>query len=416
MATVTRQPFAPLNGARLQTLTSLKNQQNALATTPSVKRKAADSLDGDDNENVDPLSYAKRSKGSAKNLTLTESFSKPIFTFAKSASTANLSITSPTKSATPRPRSVLGPKVSVAKINAGVTKSALSTPAGRSPTHKKRSGILSSRRRTGSGFSRVDPPPSFNLHATSAPFSLDAALKGTIPVYNSRDASSTSITARSLSTAQDFSALHENEMKSSWSFEIHEDTPEQEMTNLLQHSTCVLDISSDEESESRRARERAEGKENIAPADDVSQTSRTRAARQVSEDEMAYEKERNPLGEMDVRDYYAEGCDENSIIIIPADDYEENEQPQQQQQVESLQADSNQESLSESTTAVFEDLLQPVEEDQDKSIDELLTKTEEPAPCAAVLEPIQGTGESFEVWESGSAKDEAETGATETLV
>jgi hypothetical protein len=28
MATITRQPFAPLNEARLQTLTSLKNRQN----------------------------------------------------------------------------------------------------------------------------------------------------------------------------------------------------------------------------------------------------------------------------------------------------------------------------------------------------------------------------------------------------
>ncbi|KAM6518834.1 hypothetical protein FSOLCH5_007597 [Fusarium solani] len=56
-------------------------------------------------------------------------------------------------------------------------------------------------------------------------------------------------------------------MKASWFFEIHEDTPEQEMTNLLQHSTCVLDISSDEESERKRSRDRAEGrdKENIPP-------------------------------------------------------------------------------------------------------------------------------------------------------
>lgn len=30
MAAVTRQPFAPLDGARLQSLTSLKNRQNGM--------------------------------------------------------------------------------------------------------------------------------------------------------------------------------------------------------------------------------------------------------------------------------------------------------------------------------------------------------------------------------------------------
>jgi len=44
-------------------------------------------------------------------------------------------------------------------------------------------------------------------------------------------------------------------------------------------------------------------------------------------------------------------------------------------------------------------------------VDEILRETGVPAPKAAVLEPIDGTGESFEVWESGSAKDEAEAGA-----
>lgn len=31
MATLARQPFAPLDGARLQTLTSLKNRQNGMS-------------------------------------------------------------------------------------------------------------------------------------------------------------------------------------------------------------------------------------------------------------------------------------------------------------------------------------------------------------------------------------------------
>ncbi|KAI0834683.1 hypothetical protein F5Y06DRAFT_150137 [Hypoxylon sp. FL0890] len=399
MAAITRQPFAPLDGARLQTLTSLKNQQNALPITSPTKRKASESLDSDDFENVDPQLYSKRSKGS-DNFPSKDSFIKPSrYVLTKSASSTDVTLTTPAK--TPPHRSLLSPKGPVAKINTGVAKSTpLSAPAGRSPTRGKRIGILSSRRRTGA-FTRVDPP-AFGL-ASKSSFSLDAALKGTIPVYTERDAPSTAAKSR-LSNSVEFSSLHEGEMKSSWFFDIHEDTPEQEMTNLLQHSTCVLDISSDEESESRRQRERAEGKENVPPMDDISQTSRPRAVRQAMDDEMVFEKERNPLGEMNVRDYYSEGCDENSVVLIPGD--EENEQPQQQEE-NGFQFELELESTESDTVQ------QPTVEDGAKSVDELMQKTDEPAPGAAVLEPMEGTGESFEVWESGSAKDEAESPAME---
>ncbi|KAI1761406.1 hypothetical protein GGR53DRAFT_27276 [Hypoxylon sp. FL1150] len=403
MATVTRQPFAPLDGARLQTLTSLKNRQNALSTSASVKRKAGDSLDGDDFENVDPALFSKRSKGSENLFSSKDSFIKPAkFILTKSNSSSELSIASAPKTTT-RPRAHLNPKSPVAKLNSIVTKSAtpLSAPAGRSPTRGKRAGILSSRRRIGGAFSRVDPP-AFNISsASSTPFSLDAALKGTIPSYTGRNGASTKSSTNSL----DLGSLHEAEMmKSSWSFEIHEDTPEQEMTNLLQHSTCVLDISSDEESESRRQRERAEGKENVPPMDDVSQTSRPRAARQAAEDEMVFEKERNPLGELDAREYYSEGCDENTVIIIPGDE-DEDDQPQQQNE-KSLNVTPEMGSLES-------DVLLPKAEDGMQSVDELMIKTDDPAPSAALLEPMEGTGESFEVWESGSAQDEAESAAVE---
>ncbi|KAI2603677.1 hypothetical protein GGR54DRAFT_457413 [Hypoxylon sp. NC1633] len=403
MATVTRQPFAPLDGTRLQTLTSLKNRQNALSVTSPVKRKAADSLDTDDFENVDPLQFSKRSKGS-DNLFSKDSFVKPgcSFILTKSASTNNLSLASTPKHASPRARALLNPKSPVAKLNAGIAKSTpLSAPAGRSPTRGKRAGILS-RRRTGAGFSRVDPPPVFGLSTTSStPFSLDAALKGTIPSYSDRDTA--------LIVAKPSDSLLDGDMKSSWFFDIHEDTPDQEMTNLLQHSTRVLDISSDEESESRRQRERAEGKENVPPMDDVSQTSRPRAARAaaLSDDLMVFEKERNPLGEMDVREYYSEGVDENSVIIIPGDDEDDDQQPQLQPQLS-----DNVFQPTPQLRAVESD--PPSQPTSVQSVDELMQKTDEPAPGAAVLEPMEGTGENFEVWESGSAKDEAETTVTGT--
>jgi len=361
----------------------------------------------DDSENVDPILFSKRAKG-ADSVTTKDSFMKPpTFILTKSASTNDLPVTvaSPPKAATPS-RTILNPKSPVARINTSVARSSpLSAPAGRSPTRSKRSGILNTRRRTGGSFTRVDPPV-FALPSSSstAPFSLDAALKGTIPSYTSRSDASSSEKSSGLS---DLRALHEPEMKSSWFFDIHEDTPEQEMTNLLQHSTCVLDISSDEESETRRQRERAEGKENVPPVDDISQTSRPRAARHAANaDEMVIEKERSPLGEMDPAAYYSEGCDENSVIIVPGDEEEEAPISNEFQFAPELSSSDAGENSNVTEPEAQSDLVS--EEEIPRSVDELMEKTNESAPGAAVLEPIEGTGESFEVWESSSAKDETE--------
>lgn len=366
-------------------------------------------MDTDDTENIDPVIFSKRSKGADNSFFPSkDSFIKPAsFILTKSASSNDVSVRStPKATANPRPRSYLNPK-SPAKINTGITKSTpLSAPAGRSPTRGKRSGILSSRRRTG-GHCRVDPP-AFGLSSKSAaPFSLDAALKGTIPSYTSRKSSSS---LGAPSTPLDVRSLHEPESKASWDFVIHEDTPEQEMTNLLQHSTCVLDISSDEETESRRQRERAEGKENVPPVDDISQTTRTRAARQAAADAdaMVFEKERRPLGEMDAREYYSEGCDESSVIIVPGDEDEEPQDQQQRQQPSSNESKPGPEIAPELEAAPTKAAPDSSLDKEAKSVEEIMQKTDDPAPCAAVLEPVGGTGESFEVWESGSAKDEAE--------
>jgi len=206
-------------------------------------------------------------------------------------------------------------------------------------------------------------------------------------------------------------------MSSSWFFDIHEDTPEQEMTNLLQHSTCTLDISSDEESERRARREQIEGrdKENVPPADDVSQMSSARAARAAgSFDDMVVEKQRGPLAEMNVADYYAEGCDDSSVIIVPGDDEEaetvidESEQApyhdvgveEQREFVESNHVFSPQAELAD-VEAV--------------SVDALMGADDESAK-AALLQPIEGTGESFELWESGSFRDENDPPSPAPLV
>ncbi|PKS09804.1 hypothetical protein jhhlp_004426 [Lomentospora prolificans] len=431
MSTLIRQPFAPLDGARLQTLTSIKNRQNA-ASPPASKRKASE-LTEDDFENVDPSIFAKRSKGADDSFFSKDILKAPVFNLTTKPA-ARLAPTSPSRSlpTSPRSRTILHAKSPIGKINTSVARSSpLSAPAGRSPTRSRRSGISSSRRRTTAGsYARIDPPQ-FNL-GVAAPFSLDAALKGTIPSYAARpSASSLSAGTPAESTTESTSfggfELGGSEMKASWFFDIHEDTPEQEMTNLLQHGTCTLDISSDEESEQRATRERAEGrdKENIPPADDVSQTSR-RAARRAAEDDMEVEKKRLALADLDAAEFYATGCDATSVIVVPGD---EDEIDGAEQNVASevgpeatpipkvIEEKTALEVASEASpclavSAEFSpeiavESLEPLPTDD---VDTLMAKTEE-EPCAkaAVLEPMEGTGESFELWESASAKDETET-------
>lgn len=373
------------------------------------KRKAEESVDVFDAENVDPSIFSKRAKGSDENSFYpVKDFVKPspfVLTRAPAPVVAPREILRPVKAIT-RTRTYLQPKSPAARINTAITKStSLSAPAGRSPTRgSKRVGILS-KRRTGSSFGRVDPP-SFNI-GSAAPFSLDAALKGTIPSYTGR----TPVAPSSL--------LDDSGMKADWFFDIHEDTPEQEMTNLLQHSTCTLDISSDEESERKARRDRDEGrdKENVPPMDDVSQTQAARrmaAATPAGPDEMVFEKTRGALGELNAADYYAEGCDSTSVFIVAADE----EEVEHDVKLETTQPATD---IAPAPVLVApEEVPLPLEADDDLasdfsveadvSIDFLMGKVnDEPSSkAAAVLQPIEGTGESFDLWESGSFRDEAQ--------
>lgn len=93
------------------------------------------------------------------------------------------------------------------------------------------------------------------------------------------------------------------------------------MANLMQHSTCVLDISDDEEKQARETR----GKENIPPSQPLSDGSNGSATAQQTSTTTARNVEmgdepRSPLGELDVKAFIPEGEDINSVVIIPEDD------------------------------------------------------------------------------------------------
>ncbi|KAH0555958.1 hypothetical protein GP486_006099, partial [Trichoglossum hirsutum] len=141
----------------------------------------------------------------------------------------------------------------------GLHKPGLSTPAGRSLKNRTLGNL--GKRRTSAPFTRIDPPVGLQ---DAAPLSIDAALSGTIPSYKPK-ARSTPLQEVHIPTPGG-----DNKTPASWQFEIHEDTLEETLTNIMEFSTGVLDIS-DDESKQREKNDR--GKENIPPLILESETS-----------------------------------------------------------------------------------------------------------------------------------------------
>jgi hypothetical protein len=195
----------------------------------------------------------------------------------------------------------------------------------------------------------------------------------------------------------------------------------------MEHSTCTLDISSDEESAARARDER--GKENVPPPDDVSQTRtvvtatassvdaleghmaevkpRTWKGRRKCEDEI--ELDRSPLGDLAAEDFYAEGCDKSSVFLVVDEEATEEEQPETSPEISPIEQELVEQ-------AVEPEILPDVEtaevdikgkgRELDLEVEALMTKDPDSiAPAAVLLQPIEKAEENFELWESGSAKD-----------
>lgn len=125
-------------------------------------------------------------------------------------------------------------------------------------------------------------------------------------------------------------------MPKGWFFEIHEDTPEQEAANLMEHSASVLDISSDDDAQTKaRNDELSRGKENIPPPDFAPLQPRTAQSlvddgeeteieepvkkprmRKITQESM--NEDRRPLGDLPPSDFYGAGCDASSYVTVDA--------------------------------------------------------------------------------------------------
>jgi hypothetical protein len=173
-----------------------------------------------------------------------------------------------------------------------------------SPTKPRRIAQLGSKRRLSTPIRRINPPGSAK---SALPFSIDAALSGTLSTY----------TPSSLSNVTTNIATPPKKPKkaapSSWFFDIHEDTPDQEATNLFLHDAASLDISSDDDAMSARAKDKAQrGKENVPPPEYVGAMSRARNA--VPRVETAMEEDRAALRDLDVKAFWPEGKEE--VVVL----------------------------------------------------------------------------------------------------
>ena len=254
-------------------------------------------LDEFDSENIDPAALCSPTKKSKSDGVI-----KP-FNFTLSPSKAM-----------PPPPMIPSRLSTPSRANMSSPRAPMTAPAGRSPK-RKTAGIMKYRR-TSAPFTRIDPPFGSRSSGT-LPFSLDAALSGTL----------------STAKPKDEGATIQESMPKNWFFEIYEDTPEEEAANLMEHSTLTLDLSSDEESSKTEKNDR--GKENVAPegydaptasravaAIDASEIAAPRHVRKteivrkkVHSDEMD-DGERSPLSDLETESFFSEGLDKDSHVLV----------------------------------------------------------------------------------------------------
>lgn len=326
--------------------------RSATAATASgaVKRHVPVEFDDVDTENVDPLKFfsASNKKVKAFNFDSTTLVKPPVFKLVPQA-LASEGTNVPKLAGSKRKEC----DVDAESISKRREPSPAPVPAGRSPKSKSK-GILARRRFAANPINRVDPPA--YAKASGVPFSIDAALSGTVPSKTK---------PRNISTRKS---------RRGWRFNIWEDTMEQELENMFNHSTSTLDISEDEGSSPVKGDR--DNKENIAPAG--YQTTGGTSRRDLMSDEI-----RSPLAHLDAVTYFADGCDTSSFVTVPVDETSDDI-------LNSKVADPAASALAMTGGSADADLNEPEE-------------------------ATNGDVSGIEVWESESAKAEDEANALDEL-
>lgn len=344
-----------------------------------VKRHVPAEFDDNDSENIDPLMFFSSSKKSKNFEFNSPAFEKPprfsLHTAPSYTHTRNMRTPQSIGRKRKAEDTTATPEVDGCPLKRHEPSSAPAAPAGRSPKHK-RIGILSKRRATASKYGRVNPPSS-DLKS-GLPFSIDAALASTVPMKSKPKSSS-----------------------KGWNFDIYEDSPDDEMANLMEHSTCTLDISDDE---SRRAsKEDRDNKENIPPAEYQTSSNHLSARRDMMTDDV-----RSPLGDLDAKDYYAAGCDASSFIIVPAEDDDDvSEKANLASNDDEIPSPSRRRSNAVTEPRQgWEDILAQVTAKDDPA---------RPHASETRLKDVEHEAVDIQIWESGSAKGDDDVLAHDTV-
>lgn len=298
--------------------------------SPGKRRLSVTAFDeSEDSENIDPATLNSPSKRS-KNVGGT-----PV----KPARFMVNTISSPVK-----PAVTAAPKPLSLSLPSTTTATPISASRG-SPKHRRVGLLAKGRRASSSPFRRIDPP-SFSAATGGLPFSIDEALKGSSRGITPRASIHSVAEPLIPAAAPSIDPLPQQHMPKGWFFDIHEDTPEEEASNLMEHSASVLDISSDDDATTRRDQEeREKGKENIPPPEHlatnlINGANRTGATTlSLSQDAAAHpadaglkkprgrkalhpdamQEDRAALSELPAQDFYADGYDASSNVIVPGD-------------------------------------------------------------------------------------------------
>ncbi|MCJ1345832.1 hypothetical protein MMC31_004041 [Peltigera leucophlebia] len=258
---------------------------------PSPLKRRYEPESNSDSENVDPASVASPLK---KCKSGHEDFYKRSNVVLKTvaAPLEKPLVSKVTKSPQPTKPRVTGIRSKSIRGTSPLRNKTASGAAGK----KSNKGIGSARRNA----TRVNPPTG---GVGALPFSIDAALSGTVPAYT---------------VDQDIFALGKS--KDSLKFEIYEDTKEEYMGNIVEHATCILDISDDECRD--KFYDDGSNKENVAPPDHMGNHS-TGNQVPITRKNMMTDEPRSPLGDLEAAIYYAEGCDADSKDYFDGDDDDE---------------------------------------------------------------------------------------------
>ena len=336
-----------------------------------MKRRAA-SPENSDTENVDPNLFDPIGKRKRAAIEDDVSASK-----ASRFSLSTISTTKHTHSHT----------ISTPRINTFQSTTPVSAPpaAGRSPTKPKKHGLAQLHRRFA--------PPSFGTKSPA--LSISAALSGTLAHKKPRKART----------------IEELKPKS-WFFDIFEE-PEYIQNDrmnewTISQSAIGLDISDDES----KSKERADrGKENIDPNEaSVPLTRSMAAAKAASQDlrkDIMTDDSRSPLKDLNPADYYSEGLDATSVVLVQDDVQEGDKQPESVVPEDSLPSEHHFTSEGPEASLAEDDL-------KTTDIGAVILSAAPNWETETLIEDAVEDSldiphqEDLEIWESESAKDENE--------